>query len=55
MTHQLTSELVSFQLLSVPSPFDGRAFFSSGRQSLPTDEAGFRVTKPTFDEAQTLL
>jgi len=29
--------------------------FASGRQSLPTDEAGFRVTEPTFDEAQTLL
>jgi len=29
--------------------------FASGRQSLPTDEAAFRVAEPTFDEAQTLL
>ena len=29
--------------------------FASGRQSLPTDEAGFWVAEPTFDEAQTLL
>ena len=29
--------------------------FASGRQSLPTDEAGFRVAEPTFDEAQTLF
>ncbi|KAF8681982.1 hypothetical protein HU200_045438 [Digitaria exilis] len=27
--------------------------FTSGRQSLPTDEAGFRVAEPTYDKAQT--
>ena len=29
--------------------------FASGRQSLPTDEAGFRVAEPTFDEAHALF
>nr|CAB3503794.1 unnamed protein product [Digitaria exilis] len=27
--------------------------FTSGRQSLPTVEAGFRVAEPTYDKAQT--
>ena len=29
--------------------------FAFGRQSLPIDEAGFRVAESTFDEAQTLF
>ena len=28
--------------------------FASGRQSLPTDEAGFRVAEPTFDGSQLI-
>ena len=44
-----SSYLVYWVLLAAEPPF------ASGRQSLPTDEAGFRVAEPTFDEAQTLL
>ena len=55
MTHQLTPESVSFSYLVYRVLLTAEPPFASGRQSLPTDEAGFRVTEPTFDEAQTLL
>ena len=55
MTHQLTPESVSFSYLVYRVLLTAEPPFASGRQSLPTDKAGFRVTEPTFDEAQTLL
>ena len=44
-----SSYLVYRVLLTAEPPF------ASGRQSLPTDEAVFRVAEPTFDEAHSFV